>query len=154
MSMSIGFTGTRKGMTDAQKDAVRQLIADLLEGRCVVGNKAVHGCCVGADADFVKIAASMNYFNLEIVAHRSDIPSMIDPEAFSLSDILVAPKPPLVRNQNIVEESSVMIACPETAEEVVRSGTWATVRFARKRGKPLAIVNPDGSVTKERWVEG
>lgn len=31
------------------------------------------------------------------------------------------------------------------------SGTWATIRMARKAGKPLAIVLPSGAVVKERW---
>ena len=36
---------------------------------------------------------------------------------------------------------------PQGNEEVMRSGTWATVRRARKQDKPIFIINPDGSLS-------
>ena len=40
----------------------------------------------------------------------------------------------------------MMIAAPSEAEEQRRSGTWSTVRFARKQGKPVFVISPDGTV--------
>jgi hypothetical protein len=45
----------------------------------------------------------------------------------------------------------VVIACPFERTEQQRSGTWATVRMARKAGKPLVIVYPQGDERRERW---
>lgn len=50
-------------------------------------------------------------------------------------------KPYLERNANIVEESSILIACPiDKNEEEWRSGTWSTVRKARKRNIMIHIL--------------
>ncbi len=46
--------------------------------------------------------------------------------------------------------SSVLGACPRSAEEETRSGTWPTVRYARKQGKPVYLVLPDGEVRVEK----
>ena len=54
----------------------------------------------------------------------------------------------------IVADADVMLACPPNYEEIKRgSGTWATIKFARKSGKPLAIVYPDGGFMVENWTD-
>jgi hypothetical protein len=55
----------------------------------------------------------------------------------------------LQRNRNIVDAVQVMIACPRGFEEELRSGTWATIRYARKVGRKLYIIYPDGRVDEE-----
>jgi hypothetical protein len=50
MAMRVGFTGTRRGMTDAQKDTVRGLLVRLRPAECH------HGYRVGADAEFHALA--------------------------------------------------------------------------------------------------
>ena len=51
----------------------------------------------------------------------------------------------------IVDESDTIIAFPASAEEVIRSGTWATIRYARKTKTPLHIILPDGNfLTKKK----
>ena len=37
--------------------------------------------------------------------------------------------------------------------EQLRSGTWATVRHARKLKRPIVIINPDGTLLLERVPE-
>jgi hypothetical protein len=54
----------------------------------------------------------------------------------------------LERNKDIVRESASLIAAPLQAEEQQRSGTWSTVRFARKIGKPVFLILPDGTVLR------
>jgi hypothetical protein len=51
----IGFTGTRHGMTPAQRHAVSQLIAELAAGAAFTAH---HGDCVGADAEFHDLCRS------------------------------------------------------------------------------------------------
>jgi len=59
-------------------------------------------------------------------------------------------KRPLERNSDIVADSDLLLATPRFYEEELRSGTWATVRRARKANKPLIIVWPNGKVDWEK----
>jgi hypothetical protein len=54
--------------------------------------------------------------------------------------------PALVRNRSVVEAAfgGLLIACPK-GPEVWRSGTWATIRYARRRGCVPLIFWPDGT---------
>ena len=48
----------------------------------------------------------------------------------------------LVRNREIVLESDLLIALPTSRTEVLRSGSWATIRYARTKraGIPVRIL--------------
>ncbi len=46
----------------------------------------------------------------------------------------------LDRNLRLVAECDVLVAAPLTDAEVRRSGTWATVRYARRRGVPVVML--------------
>jgi hypothetical protein len=132
----IGFTGTRKGMTPSQQEAVRAMV----EG----GGWALarHGDCVGADAEFHEICRDVG---VPVVLHP---PVNSDKRAFCTGYTSCrAPLPPLDRNDAIVDGSEAMIATPAQMREVQRgSGTWYTVRQARRIGVPVSIVYPDGTV--------
>lgn len=70
---------------------------------------------------------------------------MVDRDALALADVVHEPRPPLERNRDVVDASDVLLACPGGMAEEQRSGTWATIRYARKAGKPVVIVWPDGT---------
>lgn len=129
----LGFTGTRQGMTEFQK----RWFKDYLDSHHTLAFH--HGDCVGADADAHKIA----YVKwIDIVIHPC---TLSDQRAFCEGARLVHPPlPPLRRNQNIVNSSTRMIAMPSSNHEELRSGTWATIRYARRLGKPLVVVGPKG----------
>jgi len=55
-------------------------------------------------------------------------------------------KPALKRNHDVVDACDLLIACPHTKKEVLRSGTWATIRYAKKVNKKMIIINPNGDV--------
>jgi hypothetical protein len=59
MAKVLGFTGTRQGMTLAQRKAIESLLRDGL----ALDSVLVHGDCVGADADMHTLArdASVSY---------------------------------------------------------------------------------------------
>lgn len=80
-------------------------------------------------------------------------PSVIRPSmthgAHKTADEERAPKPYLVRNRDIVEETELLIAAPAKAVEHLQSGTWSTVRYARRFGRPISIIRPDGTVIRE-----
>lgn len=137
--MRIGFTGTRAGMTQAQANTT---IAALLwltaheEARPI----AVHGDCKGADAQFDSICKTYGFYRIAWPC------TLHNQRAFCDVNEQHVEQPPLVRNRCIVEDANVMLATPRSATEELRSGTWATIRHARRAGKPLLLILPDGTV--------
>lgn len=125
----VGFTGTREGMTRRQQDQVHRL---LIDSGC---SEFHHGDCVGADAQAHALAEDLG---LRIVIHPPD-----DPEhrAWRLACIVRDPKPYLARNRDIVNGCDLLIAAPR-APEARHSGTWSTVRYARKRAIRIEVVYP------------
>lgn len=125
----VGFTGTRRGMTDHQKNKVDQILTGFTYIR-----EAHHGDCVGADADFHDICHKLG---IKIFIHPSNIPEL---RAFKHTKLeyISKPKPPLDHNRDIVDSSNFMIATPGEYVEQRRSGTWATIRYARKQGRERA----------------
>jgi hypothetical protein len=54
---------------------------------------------------------------------------------------------PLTRNQKIVTDCDVLIACPKAMQEEQRgSGTWMTIRYARKVEKRYVVIYPSGEL--------
>lgn len=45
----------------------------------------------------------------------------------------------MTRNDRLVELADTLVAFPRTRQEVLRSGTWATIRRARKAGVPVYL---------------
>jgi hypothetical protein len=58
--------------------------------------------------------------------------------------------PPLDRNKVMVDECPTLIGMPKGMQEELHSGTWATIRYARKRKREIIIVWPNGEVTVEK----
>ena len=132
----VGFTGTRTGMTEEQKNTVSNLLG-LIEP-----NEVHHGDCIGADAQFHELAMSMG---IRVVIHPAS--GVGEQRAYcSGSYFTHDARPPLERNKDIVDACTDMIATPVAHKEVLRSGTWATIRYARKQGVSLNIVLPDSSL--------
>ena len=130
----LGFTGTRHGMQRDQHHAVMDLV------RKLEPEEAHHGDCVGADMEFHEI---VRVVQREAIIHIHP-PFKREHRAFCLGDEIHPEKDYLIRNQDIVKSSDAMVAAPRRNQEELRSGTWATIRYARKVGKPVFIVGPDG----------
>jgi len=131
--MITGFTGTRAGMNQKQKDLVKVFL------EMHTPSAVIHGDCVGADKDFDDICAGLGIV-------RYCCPSDLTTQrAFTDAVLLQPPKPPLERNHDIVDGVDELFACPKEMNEVKRSGTWATVRYAQRQGKTIYIFYPDGS---------
>ena len=138
---SVGFTGTQQGMTAFQIKAVTRLLRELHTPFDY--GEFHHGDCVGADVQANDIAANHNF---TIIIHP---PTNTVKQAYTSDAEKTMPrKDYLVRNHDIVDASDVLIATPKENTEQLRSGTWATVRYARKCGKPVYIVLPDGGVVR------
>lgn len=142
--MVIGFTGTRQGMTDAQKRVVKDLIEELRPTR------VVHGDCVGADADFHDLVREGYNPVVEIMLRPGHNKQGESPtRAHCDEDIVCAPRYYLDRDEDIVLDlidDGVLIATPSGMNEVLRSGTWTTIRKARKHHVLQYIVGPNGAL--------
>lgn len=135
--MRVGFTGTREGLTGPQLDSLNEFIGDYAP------KEAHHGCCIGADEAFARLAG--RFMHTEIIGHPGDNRALTMDKPELLCDEVLIGKPNLDRNRDIVDDCDVLFACPKGPEEH-RSGTWATIRYARKVGRRTIIFWPDGSV--------
>jgi hypothetical protein len=135
VGVSIAFTGTRTGLSSKQRISLITTITQLKPRR------VTHGGCIGADKEFHDICKLLN---IPTYIHPCNIKSK---RAECLGAIFVfSPLPPLERNKIIVDESELLIATPKTKNEILRSGTWSTIRYARKIGKRVIIIYPDGCI--------
>lgn len=139
---TIGFTGSRHGMTIAQARTVSDLVGLFTD---VDGaTQARHGVCKGADIEFHFIAKQ---HGLRVIGHPGvSVSGDRAMRGDAKCDETMPEKGFIDRNHDIVDASDVLIATPKSRVEEIRSGTWATVRYARKVGKRVAIVWPDGKV--------
>lgn len=146
--MKLGFTGTRRQPDMRQMMAFSRLMALMrpLEFH--------HGDCVGADEKAHYRVYNMYPETKVIWIHPPRYNSM---RAFCTGHAPRVqwrdPLPYLVRNQNIVNATDVLCAMPRTDVEEHRSGTWATVRYARKQHKGIAILLPEGQIIYENMEE-
>ncbi len=138
--MKVGFTGTRHGMADVQKRMVAWHMGDLQM------TELHHGDCIGADAQAHNIAVE---HGRKVVIHP---PVDETYRAFCGGyDVCLLMKTHFARNRDIVDETDVLIGAPYNAKEQGRGGTWYAISYARKQGKPVYIIWPDGTEKATRY---
>lgn len=135
--LHVGFTGTRRTPPsfDARFEEVRRTLEDLVFQDPWYRVIAHHGGCVGADYRFHQIAEELA--ELVIVHPPINQRHAVAEDTLVLGiDSMVSirkRKEYIERNHDIVNESSMLIAVPKRVDmEELRSGTWATIRYARK----------------------
>lgn len=129
--MKIGFTGTQKGMSQRQRQALTRLVLSL---------KIIefhHGDCIGADSEAHDIVRNVSK-DIRIVIHP---PANSVKRAYKKGDVVRYELPYLERNMQVVQETRLLIAAPSSLQEEIRSGTWATIRYARKTSQPILILD-------------
>ena len=131
--MIIGFTGTRKGMTAFQKEEFKKF----LDANYSQITEFHHGDAVGSDFQACSIVS--NYENIKIISHP---PKNNKDRAFYKSDKTHIKKKYLARNKDIVNSCDILISTPR-GKEILRSGTWSTIRYAKKINKKILILNPE-----------
>ena len=132
--LHVGFTGTKRGMTREQKHRLQKFLT------VKAPHEFHHGDCVGADAEAHHIAF---VYGADIVVHP---PTNTSKMANCKNATRLPPKPYIERNHDIVDAVDVVVAAPGERDEQLRSGTWATIRYARKQGKQVYILFPDGKI--------
>ncbi len=131
---NLGFTGTRNDLTPKQAEVLHGVITVMAHNH----EEFHYGDCVGADKIAFAIARAQR---LTTVCHPPDIDTH---RAFTKADYTRPATSYLKRNHNIVDSCNFLIACPNSLDEVVRSGTWATMRYAWKKNIAVGIIYPNG----------
>lgn len=132
--MVIGFTGTRdisKVSVERQTQLASQIEDIWADNSFKI--VAIHGGAIGADTLFHELCMDIN-----IPIHCR--PAYVETDLYGC-DVEYIPEPPLVRNKKIVDDCDILIALPIDPDvEEARSGTWATIRYARKSNKQIIII--------------
>lgn len=138
--MKVGFSGSRDGMSFPQKQYIETWISKNIHNI----EEVHHGDCIGADAQFHKLC---NRDRLKIIIHP---PSNPQKRAFCQSLDIRSEKPYLIRNDDIVNDSDILLATPSTVDNnyILTSGTWYTIRKAKNLGKEVIVIYPDGKVIR------
>ncbi len=123
--MIVGFTGTQRGMSAHQLLKVEAFLRDNRHDITALH----HGDCVGADKEANDLARIQE---IETGGHP---PIDEKKRAFCECDIWFPPMEYLDRNHNIVDMCDILLVAPLTDAEQLRSGTWATYRYALLVGR-------------------
>lgn len=149
--MNIAFTGTQLGMTAVQRQAVARTMANLF-AEATDAVRFGHGDCIGADAEFHALAAYLMSKNPRVAIEAFPC-TVVGKRAYSPGvqlAVIHPPKEPMARNKDLAVWAHVLIAAPkDPAGETIRSGTWSTVRRARKAGCRIFIVRRSGTIQEE-----
>lgn len=129
------MTGNRVGLTNEARATFMRFITT------IIVDEAHHGDCIGADKEFHDICLARK---IPVVVHP---PTDNKARANCSGALLVLPtKKYIERNKDIVNNTDILVAFPPTQDEILRSGTWTTIRYAKKVGKPLYIIYPNGDM--------
>jgi hypothetical protein len=152
-NLHIGVTGTREEFPNPQKLALGVMLsigARLSEGI----NKLHHGCASGVDEFAHGIACTIP--DMHIHGHPGYDANESTPYQMTVKPgsfhVIHDAKPYKERNRDIVRVSRVLLACPlypESHSRSARSGTWQTVRMARKANIPVIVITPIGQLIPE-----
>ena len=126
----IGITGSRNPVEDGRLKDLRSVLASYGHNNTTLH----HGDCLGVDTHAHHIAITYGFI---IHVHP---PSNSIHRAWNIGDIMSKEKPYLARNKDIVSASYILIALPSSRTEHLRSGSWATIRYARKKGIEVIIL--------------
>jgi hypothetical protein len=138
--MIFGFTGTRDGMTQEQRKALHEILYFTATGN----DEFHHGDCIGADAEAHDMAREFAFY---IVVHP---PVNGTYRAYKQGDLVLPPRPYLVRNREIVRAATLVVGAPKEASGS-KGGTWYTLWYAQqhRQPKPVRIIAPDGTITEK-----
>lgn len=142
--MIIGFTGTRKGMSERQLDQLAFMLGCFLVPGSSSRGEFHQGGAKGADKQARMLARNMGF---EVKWHPCpgvSLEDVLDEEPLAKHETWREVFPPLQRNRNIVRDVDILVATPFTDDEELRSGTWATIRYARDKVIPVVMLPRGG----------
>lgn len=142
-------TGPREGIRSAQAEVVSQIFRCNLQSNdfyLPTGFDTVHhGDCTGFDAFIHGLTEEEQYSHIHRIIHPPKVSTF---RAFCKctrpGDEMRHEEHYLVRDRRMVSEGDMLLAAPKTYTQQLHSGTWYTVRHARKKLLPTLIVWPNG----------
>jgi hypothetical protein len=148
-TIELGVTGTRQKPTWQQLEFLFEKMCNLHYDGC---RTLHHGCCTGWDEAAHYLARALGW---KVVVHppTNRLYLAEGPLTDESYDVEVRPaKPYAERNQDIVNESAVLVGgplCPKA--DAPRSGTWLTLDMTHRARKPWSAVFPDGGTHYGEW---
>ena len=134
---SIGITASREGISAQALETFESILQEFPELE-----ELHHGDCVGGDEQIHMMMQNIAP-EVQLIVHP---PIKGDHRANCEGAHVVLPKKDyMVRNHDIVMASEAVIGFPNGNNEIMRSGTWATLRIARRKNKKIIVVYPDGT---------
>lgn len=138
--MRLGFTGSRHGMSNKQKKAFIQFIADCPE----TITEFHYGDCIGADEQAIMLLVELGGGGV-LYSHPATLSSTWDAQYRAhtatkwpeLGIIEVPAMNPLSRNIVIVESCDLLLATPARDSR----GTYHTIRYADNLGKTVKVLD-------------
>jgi hypothetical protein len=122
--MYVGFSGRAQGITPEQTAKLCSLLLQEFTGW-----HGLHNDGEGSAQVFGKIASSMGF--------------MVDTTPSDIS--------PMRRNRYLVAQSDALVAIPPCDQIVKKgSGTWETIKYMWKAGKPVHIILSDGRICRTK----
>lgn len=140
--MKIGFTGTRSGMSDRQKENLTKYLKIARNHSCNYPSPdliSIDGGCVGADYEFHQISKSLGYTSICYPGYSQKDPNNLSCRAdLSNYDKIEKENTFFARNRKIVEDCDLLIGAPYDNSQ--NGGTWYTIHYAKKIGKKFIIL--------------
>jgi len=139
----IGFSGSRKVL---EQDAIEKIEEILFVLRLNFKNEAtiVTGGCIGVDALVARLAAGLLFKVFTIIPANT---RAVDKywAVYAKESFIFKEGSYKNRNEKIVEVSDILVALVSVPEfdkngEFTHSGTWQTVRLARKKKIPVLVI--------------
>lgn len=137
--MRYAFTGPARVLTKSERDFIQKTIYELDPKPTALVSGGAHGVDTEAWNTFhahrflnvprVVVYPLKKWHNESLVRDSIVLGDRYVPVAGGY----------MKRNDRLVAEADILVAFPETPRERLRSGTWATVRRARKAGKEVRI---------------
>lgn len=129
---SIGFTGTKHGMTPQQIQRIRFRLESLKRLGFIWFH---HGDCLGADHQAHFIAKELGYK----IALHPPLDKKLAARLEADSDYVYPDGEYLARDRSIVDKSMMLLAAPK-GRPYPHSGTWYTIHYARQVAKSVYMV--------------
>lgn len=146
-TITLGLTGSRIEPTWQQKETLKEWLVLLNEERVIVDLH--HGDCIGADS-VIQAIIEARFPTINVIIHPP-----INEKYRAFNKGLILPrKEYLERNKDIVDSCDLLIAFPKDKTEVLRSGTWSTIRYAVKKFKTVKIFLPNGRIEHNLPMKG
>lgn len=146
---SVSFTGTAGALSRAERVFIRAVLVRIRADRYVTGgadgvDTTVHFAAAQLWPDAKHLVLAPRAPWSERVASGAQIE--FAPEGRSVSDAYMR------RNDQLVAASPLLVAFPRSGVEKLRSGTWATIRRARKAGLEVRIFPLSDASFKAAWI--